>query len=81
MFPPHAAPPHGNHTAPMLPDIEIYRTANVLVSLYDDDAPAIAQERVEALAYGRDTEGVAVWLRIGQAVAELRQMRPVEWVQ
>ena len=52
----------------MLPDIEIYRAANVLVSLYDDDAPAIAQERIEALAYGRDTEGVAVWLRIGRAV-------------
>ena len=60
----------------MLPDIEIYRTANVLVSQYGDDAPAIAQERVEALAYSGDTEGAAVWLRIARAVAELRRMKP-----
>ena len=65
----------------MLPDIEIYRTANVLVSLYDDDAPAIAQERIEALAYGRDTEGVAVWRRISRAIKDLRRMKPVGRLQ
>ena len=65
----------------MLPDIEIYRTANVLVSLYGDDALTIAQERVGALACRGDTEGVAVWLRIERAVEELRQVGPIDQVQ
>ena len=49
----------------------------MLVSHHGDEASAKAQERVGALAYSGDTEGVAVWRRIARAINELRRMKPV----
>ena len=55
----------------MTDDIDIYRTANVLVELHGEDAPIQAAMKADALLEASDTEGVAAWKRILAAVDEL----------
>jgi hypothetical protein len=55
----------------MVDDIDIYRTANVLVELHGDDAPIQAAMKADALLEAGDMDGQAVWKRILAAVEEL----------
>ena len=45
----------------MTDDIDIYRTANVLVELHGEDAPIQAAMKADALLEAGDVEGQAVW--------------------
>lgn len=52
-------------------EIDIYRTAWLLVRRYGEEAPKFAYERSQALLAERDEEGEKVWLRILRAVRDL----------
>ncbi len=55
----------------MTSDLDIYRSAHLLIKRDGDDAPIEAAMRAdERLATG-DMEGEAVWLRIVKAIEEL----------
>ena len=56
----------------MLPDLDIYRPAQVLVKRHGQDAPIEAAMRADAMLEAADLDGYAVWRRILKAVEELR---------
>ncbi len=60
----------------MIPDLDIYRSAQVLVKRHGEDAPIHAAMRADAMLDKGDLEGYAVWKRILRAVEELRRMEP-----
>ena len=55
----------------MTPDLDIYRSANVLVKRHGSDAPIHAAMRADELLDKGDLEGYGVWKRIVKAVEEL----------
>lgn len=56
----------------MIPDIDIWRSANLLVKQHGEDAPIQAAMRADAMLKKGDLDGYAVWKRIIQAVEELQ---------
>ncbi len=52
----------------MTSDLDIYRSANVLVREHGQDAPIQAAMRADAMLEAGDLEGWAVWKRILRAV-------------
>ncbi len=56
----------------MISDLDIYRSARVLVKRHGDDTPIHAAMRADAMLEKGDLEGYAVWKRILRAVGELR---------
>ncbi len=63
---------------PMIPDLDIYRSANVLVKRHGPDAPIQAAMRADAMLEKGDLDGYAVWRRILRAVGELQRVGPIE---
>ena len=61
----------------MTSDLDIYRSANVLVKQHGQDAPIEAAMRADAMLEAGDLDGLAVWRRILRAVEELRRMEPI----
>ena len=57
-------------------DIDIYRSANVLVKQHGEDAPIQAAIRADAILAKGDLDGYAVWKRIIYAVEELQSTAP-----
>ena len=55
----------------MIPDLDIYRSANLLVKQYGDDAPIHAAMRADAMLEKGDLDSDAAWKRILRAVGEL----------
>ena len=55
----------------MIPDLDYYRTANVLIRELGEDAPIRAAMRADAMLKMGDLEGCAVWKRVLRAVEEL----------
>ena len=60
----------------MIPDFDIYRSANVLVKRHGQDAPIQAAMRADAMLNKGDLDGYAVWKRILRAVEELQVTLP-----
>ncbi len=60
----------------MIPDLDIFRSAQVLVKRHGQDAPIHAAMRAEAMLDKGDLDGCAVWKRVLQAVGELQRARP-----
>ncbi len=60
----------------MIPDFDIYRSANVLVTRHGADAPIHAAMRADAMLEKGDLDGYAVWKRILRAVGELQGTVP-----
>jgi hypothetical protein len=56
----------------MIPDLDIYRSAQVLVTQHGQDAPIEAAMRADAMLEAGDLDGYGVWRRILRAVEELR---------
>ena len=62
----------------MIPDLDIYRSANVLMKQHGPDAPIQAAMGADALLDKGDVNGYAVWKRVVKAVEELlSKERPV----
>ncbi len=60
----------------MIPDIDIYRVANLLVKRHGTDAPVEAAMRADAMLEKGDLDGLAAWKRILRAVEELQGTVP-----
>ena len=61
---------------PLIPDLDIYRSANVLVKQHGPDAPIEAAMRADAMLKEGDLAGAATWRRILKAVEELQGTVP-----
>ncbi len=60
----------------MISDIDIYRSAQVLVKRHGQDAPIHAAMRADAMLDKGALDGYAVWKRILRAVEELQGTVP-----
>ncbi len=60
----------------MIPDLDIYRSANLLVKRHGQDAPIHAAMWADAMLESGDLGGYAVWKRILRAVEELQGTEP-----
>ncbi len=60
----------------MIPALDIYRSANLLVKQHGADAPIEAAMRADAMLEAGDLDGYAVWKRILRAAAELQRADP-----
>ena len=56
----------------MTSNLDIYRSANVLVKQHGDDAPIHAAMRADEMLDKGNLDGCAVWKRIIKAVEELQ---------
>ncbi len=57
-------------------EIDIYRSANVLIDQHGEDAPIFAAMQADKRAEAGDREGRRVWLRVIRAIQELQRTRP-----
>ncbi len=62
----------------VIPDLDIYRSANVLVTRHGEDAPIEAAMRADAMLEKGDLGGYDVWKRIVKAIEELQRSEPRE---
>ena len=60
----------------MIPDLDIYRSANLLVKQHGEDAPIHVAMRADAMLEAASLDGYAVWKRILRAVEELQGVEP-----
>ncbi len=60
----------------MTTDLDIYRSAKLLIDQHGEDAARHAAKRVVTLLEAGDMEGCRVWLNILDAIKELQRMRP-----
>ncbi len=60
----------------MIPDLDIYRSANLLVKQHGENALIHAAMRADAMLEAGDLEGLAVWKRILRAVEEMGNTTP-----
>jgi hypothetical protein len=52
-------------------DLDIYRTASLLIKQHGNDAPIHAAIRADEMLDMGDLDGKAVWIRVMKAVEEL----------
>jgi len=60
----------------VIPEIKIWRSANLMVSRYGEAAKLESAKRAEELAADSDLAGMAVWLRIIDATSRLAITTP-----
>ena len=60
----------------MVPDLDIWRAANLLIREHRADAEFVAARRADEMLERGDRDGQIVWLRIQRAITEL-QAAPV----
>ncbi len=60
----------------MTSDIDVFRTANLLIDQHGDEAPIHAAMRADELLEAGDLDGQAVWKRIIRAIEELQNRGP-----
>ena len=64
------------YTAGMVDDIDVYRSAGILMRMYGTEAPAHAEERAEKFRGLGNEDGRAFWLRVAAAIGELERREP-----
>jgi len=60
----------------MIPEIDIWRIANLMLKCYGDEADIESAIRAEELAEAGDWAGEAVWRRIIDAIGQLEHKTP-----
>ncbi len=60
----------------MIPDLDIYRAANVIMKQYGKDAPIHAAMRADTTLEAGDRGGYAVWKQILRAIEEIQGTEP-----
>jgi hypothetical protein len=60
----------------VIPEIEIWRAANLMLKRYGENAEAESAARADELAAAGDHDGVAVWRRIADAVEQVANKIP-----
>jgi hypothetical protein len=69
-------PAKNRATLGTIPDLDIYRSANLLVKQHGEDAASEAAKQADAMLEAGDLDGYAVWKRILRAVEELQGTVP-----
>ena len=59
-------------------EIDIWRTASLLITQHGYAAGFAAAQRADALLAKNDYQGVAVWMRVGRAITALEREKPRE---
>jgi hypothetical protein len=59
-------------------DLDIFRTANVLVKHYGEDAALEAAQRADAMLDKGAIDGQRIWKRVLKAVKEIQRDEPRE---
>ena len=62
----------------MIADIDIWRTAALLVKQHREDARIVAGQRADELFEAGDYEGAAVWRLIVKTIEELVRIKPAD---
>ncbi len=60
----------------MTSDLDIYRSAKLLIDQHGEDAATFAAMQANKRAEAGDREGRRVWLRVVRAIEELQRTRP-----
>jgi len=60
----------------MIPDLDIWRAAQVMVKRYGDGAATEAAMRADEFLDQGNYDGKRVWMRIMQAIEELQREQP-----
>ena len=60
----------------MIPEIDIWRVANLMLKRYGDEAQAESAIRMQELALNGDSAGAAVWQRVTDAIGQLVNTTP-----
>ena len=60
----------------VIPDIDIWRAANLMVKRYGDEALEESRTRVDELTAAGDHDGADTWRRISAAIVQLANNRP-----
>ena len=60
----------------VISDLDIYRSARLLIDQHGDEAPIRAAMQADAMLDKGDLDGQRVWLRILRAVKDLLHARP-----
>ncbi len=63
----------------MISNLDIYRTANVLIREHGEDAALEAAQRADAMLEKGSLDGQRVWKRVLAAVREIQREEPEEW--
>jgi hypothetical protein len=61
----------------VIPEIDIWRVANLILTRFGDEAMAEGAKRAEEPAADGDLGGVAVWLRVIDAIRQLAITAPL----
>jgi hypothetical protein len=59
-------------------DLDIYRTASVLIREHGDEADFVAAQRADSFLEDGDVDGCSVWKRVFQAIKEIQRQEPRE---
>ncbi len=57
-------------------EIDIYRSAKLLVDQHGEDAPIFAPQQADRCLEAGDLDGEAAWMRVIRAIEELQDRRP-----
>lgn len=57
----------------MISDLDIYRTASVLIREHGNEADLVAAMRADSFLEAGDIDGSAVWKRVLKAIKEIRR--------
>ncbi|HUC11460.1 MAG TPA: hypothetical protein VL985_13680 [Stellaceae bacterium] len=60
----------------MIPDVDIWRAAALMLKRYGDNAQQESAKRADELAAEKDRDGAAIWCLIVDAVAQLANTTP-----
>ena len=62
----------------MIPDLDIWRAAQLMVKRYGDDAAIQAASRADDLLAEGDLDEASIWRAILRAVEELQRQKPLK---
>ncbi len=60
----------------MTSDLDIYRSAKLLIVQHGEDAPIFAAQQADACLEKGDLDGKAVWMGVIRAIKELLDQQP-----
>jgi hypothetical protein len=62
----------------MTSDLDIYRTASVLIREHGEEADFVAAQRADSFLEAGDIDGQMIWKRVLAAVKEIQREEPEE---
>jgi hypothetical protein len=57
-------------------ELDVWRSANILLKRYKGEAVFIASKRADALLDQGDVAGCSTWVRIAKAISEMERKAP-----